>query len=471
MSSENRPRVRNSLSFRLTLWYAGIFALCSGVAFLLFYFLITSVIRDRTDRDLLEQADKFSTLLSTSGMNAVTRVAVIESQAAGERKIFFRLLSQYGSVFSSSNMQYWEDIGINRAAVTLLFQGKKPVFDTIVIPKRKYRVRVLYSVIGRGVVLQLGQSMEQYTRFIEAFRRIFVLTMASLIVLAALVGWFMARRALSGVEEVTRTARRISEGALKERVPVKPGVDEIDQMAITFNDMLDRIETLIKGIKEMSDNIAHDLKSPITRIRGLAEVTFTTETSLKEYEHMAASTIEECDRLLDMINTMLMISKTEAGVWDLKFEALDMAGIVRDACDLFHPMAEDKGVALVCHEAEPCMIQGDVRMIQRMVANLLDNAIKYTLPSGRVEVSIGRSDNATVSVSVKDTGMGISEKDLAHVFERFFRSDPSRSESGTGLGLSLAQAIAQAHGGRIDAVSTPGSGSTFTVTLPVRAQA
>ena len=471
MSSENRPRVRHSLSFRLTLWYAGIFALCSGVAFLLFYFLITSVIRDRTDRDLLEQADKFSTLLSTSGMNAVTRVAVIESQAAGERKIFFRLLSQYGSVFSSSNMQYWEDIGINRAAVRLLFQGEKPVFDTIVIPKRKYRVRVLYSVIGQGVVLQLGQSMEQYTRFIEAFRRIFVLTMASLIVLAAVVGWFMARRALSGVEEVTRTARRITEGALKERVPVKAGGDEIDQMAITFNDMLDRIETLIKGIKEMSDNIAHDLKSPITRIRGLAEVTFTTETSVKEYEHMAASTIEECDRLLDMINTMLMISKTEAGVWDLKFEAVDMADIVRDACDLFHAMAEDKGVALVCHEAKPCMLQGDVSMIQRMVANLLDNAIKYTLPSGRVEVSIGRSDNATVSVSVKDTGMGISEKDLPHVFERFFRSDPSRSESGTGLGLSLAQAIAQAHGGRIDAVSTPGSGSTFTVTLPVRAQA
>ena len=172
-------------------------------------------------------------------------------------------------------------------------------------------------MIGPGVILQIGQSMENYSRFIDAFKRIFVVTMVFLIALAAGVGWFMARRAVSGVEAVTRTAQEISGGTLDERVPVNPRGDEIDQLALTFNQMLDRIQTLVTEIKEMSDNIAHDLKSPITRIRGMAEVTLATGTSVSEYQGMAASTIEECDRLLDMINTMLMISKTEAGVYSM----------------------------------------------------------------------------------------------------------------------------------------------------------
>ena len=194
----------------------------------------------------------------------------------------------------------------------------------------------------------------------------------------------MARRAVSGVEAVTRTAQKISGGTLEERVPVKARGDEIDQLALTFNQMLDRIQTLLTEIKEMSDNIAHDLRSPITRIRGIAEVTLTTGKSLSEYEGMAASTIEECDRLLDMINTMLMISKTESGVDKFSREEIDLTGLVRQACELFEPTAEDKGVTseLRCARSESILI-GDTPMIQRMLSNLLDNAIKYT-PSGGI---------------------------------------------------------------------------------------
>ena len=151
--------------------------------------------------------------------------------------------------------------------------------------------------------------MESQARLLDAFKRIFIITMSFLIVLAAGVGWFMARRAVSGIEAVTHTAQKISGGSLQERVPVKPRGDEIDQLATTFNQMVDRIQTLLTEIKEMSDNIAHDLRSPVTRIRGTAEVTLTTGKSLEDYENMAASTIEDCDRLLDMINTMLLISK------------------------------------------------------------------------------------------------------------------------------------------------------------------
>lgn len=466
MSLRNLLRLRHTLAFRLTLWYAGIFTISSCMAFLFFYLLITSVIRERTDQDLLEQAGKFSTLLSTRGMEAIKRVAIMEAQAAGEKKIFFRLLSLVGEVFSSSNMSYWRDIGVGRQAIKKLLEGSGKVFDTIVIPERKHKVRVLYAVIGAGVILQLGQSMESYTRFIEAFQKIFIITMAFLVALAALVGWLMARRALAGLGEVTRTARNISGGALEERVPVNGTGDEIDQLATTFNHMLDRIQKLVIGIKEMTDNIAHDLKSPVTRIRGVAEVTLTTDTSLNDYKNMAASTIEECDRLLDMIDTMLLISKTEAGVGKLKHKEMNIASIVRDACTLFHPLAEDNGVNIIWNVPDKCALYGDIRMIQRMISNLLDNAIKYTQSGGTVDISVHEKDEKSVVVSVKDTGIGISSSDLPHIFERFYRGDPSRAQTGSGLGLSLARAIAQAHGGDIAVASSPNKGSTFTVTLP-----
>jgi len=459
--------LRHTLAFRLTLWYALIFTISTGVAFFLFYLQITSFMTAQTDRNLLDQARKISSVLALQGVNAVERIAMLESQAAGEKKIFIRLLSQSGSVFSSSNMSYWQNIGIEKAAIEELLQGTRYVYSSLASPDQKLKVRILYTLIDRGLILQLGEAMETSGRFIEAFRKNFIITISVLLMLAAVIGWFMARKALAGMEMVTRTAQHISTGgALGSRVPLTRKGDEIDQLATTFNQMLDRIETLVAGIKEMSDNIAHDLKSPVTRIRGIAEVTLTTDPSLTSYENMAGSIVEECDRLLDLINTMLVISKTEAGVDKLNDEKLDLAEIVQDACKLFQSSAEDKEITLLCHPSEKLIVHGDKRMIQRMVANLLDNAIRYTPDQGAVDVTVLSPRQDQGSVIIKDTGMGISSDDLPRVFERFYRCEPSRSLAGTGLGLSLALAIARAHGGNIEVSSTLGKGSAFTITLP-----
>lgn len=466
MSSGKTRRSGSTLAFRLTLWYAGIFTLSSCVAFLLFYMLVTSVIRERTDQELTGQARRFVVLLSAEGIEEVKKAAVIEAQAAGVRKVFFRMLYASGVEFSSSNMAYWKDIGVHVSAIRRLVEGEDHVFETIDMPERRDEVRVLYVMLGPGVILQIGRAMEDSSRFLEAFRRIFIVTMAFLIVLAAGIGWFMARRAVSGVEAVTRTARKISAGTLSQRVPVNRRGDEIDQLAVTFNEMLDRIEALIREMKEMSDNIAHDLKSPITRIRGAAEVTLSSAGPMDEFENMAASTIEECDRLLDTINTMLMISRTESGVDRPPPEEMDVSELVREACDLYEPAAADKGIALNCDVGEDVRAAGDKRMMRRMVANLIDNAIKYTHSGGNVNVRLSREDKGPVSLAINDTGIGISPGDLPRIFERFYRGDRSRSEAGLGLGLSLARAIARAHGGDIAVTSTPDKGSTFTVTLP-----
>jgi len=454
MFSREPTKIHRTLAFRLTLWYAGIFTISSFIAFLLLYLLITSVMRQQTDQDLIKQAGVFSSLQAVEGIDAVKSFAILEAQASGEKKIFFRLLYPNGSVFSSSNMSYWKDIGISRDAIKQLMHGDGHVFETISIYQRSHQVRILYSAITPHIILQLGQSMESYSRFILVFQNIFVITMSVLIVVAALIGWFMARRAVSGVESVTRTAQHISEGALDKRVPVVGRGDEIDQLAITFNHMLDRIQSLVTGIKEMSDNIAHDLRSPVTRIRGIAEVTLTTGNCIEEYETMAASTIEECDRLLGMINTMLVISKTEAGVGQLDTEKTDLTAVISDACELFQPTAEDKHITMNCSLPDSHFFYGDIRMIQRMIANLIDNAIKYTSPGGNVAVTLVANKQQQAIITVSDTGIGISAKDLPHIFGRFYRCDQSRSESGIGLGLCLARTIARAHGGDITVRST-----------------
>jgi heavy metal sensor kinase len=307
--------------------------------------------------------------------------------------------------------------------------------------------------------------MEDLARVIDVFQRVFTVVMAALFILAAVIGWFMARRALSGVERVTRTAQRISGGSLTERVPVRGREDEIDQLAVTFNRMLDHIQSLMAGIKEMTDNIAHDLKSPITRIRGQAELALTGGGRQAEYEAMAGSAVEECDRLLDMIDTMLFISRTEAGVTRPQHQEMNLAAVVGDACRLFEALAEEKRIRLSCDTPQTLPLSGDTRLIQRMLANLLDNAIKYTPSGGAVSVSARRSPQDRATIDVKDTGPGISAADLPHIFERFYRGDPSRTQAGAGLGLSFARAVAHVHGGSITVESSP-AGSAFSVEIP-----
>lgn len=464
-SKKNRP-YRYSLFFRLTLWYAGIFTVSSLVAFSLFYMVMTFVIRERTDQELLDQTDQFALVLREKGIGAVETLAILESQAAGVKKIFFRLIYPTGQAFSSSNMEYWEDIAIHKTSIHRLLKGEPRVFETVVLSGRHDQIRILYTVIGPGIILQIGQSMEHYTRMIDAFRGIFLASMLLLVTFAITGGWFMARRAVSGVDTIIRTAQGITGGTLEKRVPVEGRGDEIDQLAMTLNQMLDRIQTLVTEIRQMGDNIAHDLKNPITRIRGIAEVTLTSGRAVAEYESMAASAIEECDRLLDMIDTMLMISRTQSGVEKPVRQTVDLAHLARQACDLFETTAEDKHLTLTCDAPEKIEIPGDMRMIQRMFSNLLDNAIKYTEPGGAVDVSLSRDEGNQVKIAVRDTGIGISSDDLPHVFERFYRCDQSRSKAGSGLGLSLAKAIAQAHGGDITVISHLKRGSIFTVTLP-----
>jgi signal transduction histidine kinase len=460
-------RRRHTVAFRLTFWYWGIFTVSSLAAFLICFVLGTSGMTEYRDQSLLRELAEFSSLLGSEGMGGVKSAILHETESAGVGDMFIRIMSPTGDLLASSNTSSWGNIGISKAALERIKTGAIYVFETSPIWGYERDARVLYGGIGPDKILQIGESMEIDERFKKVFGTVFGTTMAGLMVFAAFTGWFMARRALLGVEEVTRTALRVAKGAFGQRVQVKAKGEEIGKLTITFNGMLDRIDALISGMREMSDNIAHELRSPLARIRGVAEMTLNAGKSMNDYEEMAANTIDECDRLLEMINTMLDISEAEAGASKLTLEEIDVASVVRDACDLYQPLAEGKGVLIISRISGSHPICGDIRRLQRLVVNLLDNAVKYTSPGGTVTVSVDEQQGQMV-FSVEDTGVGISEDDLPHIFRRFYRCDRSRSEAGFGLGLSLAEAIARTHGGKMTATSVLGKGSRFTVILPRR---
>ena len=458
-------KVFNTIAFRLTIWFTGIFTIGAGVAFVLFYFLATQTLKTQIDQELLDNASKFSAVIHRNGLMGARELAVVEAQAAGEKVIFFRLLYPTGEVFASSHMSYWEHVQVSKDALRSLIMDKNSIFETIQIPSTRQKARILYSYVATNAILQTGIAMDFHSKFLSAFKKVFISAMGFIVIFSAMSGWLLIRKALSGVHTITKTAQDITGSNLEARVAGTGSKDELDHLVITFNSMLDRIEELVKSIREMSDNIAHDLKSPITRIRGFAELALIHEENLENYRTMASNTIEESDRLLDMINTMLVISRAQAGAGEFKFKKTDLSKMVQEACDLFAPLAEDKNIRFYITIEEHIFIVADIRMLQRAFSNLLDNAIKYTPENGKINVSVALR-NHEIIIKIEDTGIGIPPEYFEKIFERFYRAESSRTSAGTGLGLSLARTIVRQHNGDIFVSGRKAQGAAFIITLP-----
>jgi signal transduction histidine kinase len=462
MSLRKLFRLPEMLVFRLTLWYSGIFTVFVILTFVSLYFFINSLFLYQLDQDLDTQAEQMPAAID--GLDSVRTDLVFKILSGTSGKIFIRIIEPGGEKFASEEYSS-KDIAINEAVVKRLTIDSGNVFETISLPKAPFKVRVVYRMVGPGRIVQMGKPMLEPVWLLGIFKKVFGIGIILLICCAGAVGWFMAKQALVGVEEVTKTAIHIYNGEYDSRVPIKGKGKEIDDLAITFNKMLERIQTLIRGMKEMTDNIAHDLRSPITRMRGIAEMTMMTSKGSHDYEVMAGNIIEECDRLLSMINMMLDISEAEAGISRLNKSEFNPSIMVEEACELFQTMADDKAIRIDCDINSSSNIYADEQKLQRVIANLLDNAVKYSPAGNSINVSVYEDDQG-VNISIKDNGTGISQNDLPHIFKRFYRCDSSRSRPGVGLGLSWAQAVIQAHGGSILACSTPDEGSTFVVTVP-----
>ncbi|MBT8147103.1 MAG: HAMP domain-containing histidine kinase [Gammaproteobacteria bacterium] len=467
MSSSMKISWPATLATRLTLWYTLLSTLSFVAVFLLAYFLVATLLLRQVDDDLVEDVEEFSAVFNELGLEGLWLQLQREVEEDGAQNLFFQLFDEQGVSLRSTNVGSWQGIPSIADTAAAVADSEEPLLQALDLEQQEYQARTVYGSIrsqAGNYILQIAEPLEERAEVLELVRGIFLVSLPLFVLASISGGRFMARRSLSGVEEVTATAIDISNGALTRRVSEADRGAEIEKLAATFNTMLDKIQVLIKGMREMTDNIAHDLKSPLASIRGTAETTLTSNSEDPALQQLAGSIIEECDRLLHLINTMLDLSETEAGLTPER-EPLNLTNLIRDACELYQVLAYDSAIELHCVCEEEVYIDGNRQFLQRLIGNLLDNAIKYTPAGGEVSIEQIVSDTDVV-IKVRDTGQGISEEDMPRIFERFYRADQSRTKPGTGLGLSLARAIVNAHLGSIAVQSSDNGGSLFTVRLP-----
>jgi signal transduction histidine kinase len=292
----------------------------------------------------------------------------------------------------------------------------------------------------------------------------------SIVLIAITGGWIATQSALQPIRRLTVAVNRIIRtGRTDERVPVSGHDDAINELTLLFNAMLDKIEGLVAGMRGALDNVSHDLRTPLTRLRGTAEMALAAPPDVERYREALVECVEESDRVLVMLNTLMDISEAESGAMQLQREPVRLAEIVDRAVDLYREVAEAKGVSLHVSSGAAStaddVVNGDRTRLEQVAANLIDNAVKYTPAGGRVDVQV-RRDGERAVLEVRDTGVGIPPDEIPHIWERLFRGDTSRAERGLGLGLSFVKAIVEAHGGTVSVMSEPGRGSTFTASLP-----
>lgn len=464
-----------SIRFRLTLWYALTLALILAASGFFWQVYLSRNILNRIDGHLHLVAEKVGSyhLLHQgeppTDENCKMLEDFVRNHNWGE---FVQILNDEGNITCFSNNLRGFRLPLSKTALQHASRAE-PYYETIRTLKPSPLRLLTYPLTKNGRVtdfIQIGESLAPMEEALKELRLILLSFSPLAVLILSFGGWFLAGRALSPMVRITRAVRRINAENLNRRLPVEKTQDEIGRLAETFNSMLGRLEDSFHKIKQFSADASHELRTPLTILKGETEVALRWAKSPDEFRKMLESNMEEIDRMSRIIENLLALAKSDAGEMPLEIKEISLSDLLQELYLQGKTLGEAKdiGVYLRPEVTEEIRIRGDELRLRQMFLNLITNGIKYTLSGGRVEIALAVKEDSAI-VTVSDTGIGIPEEHLAHIFDRFYRIDKARNrmDGGAGLGLAIVKWIVEAHEGRITVTSSPNQGSAFAVFLPL----
>ena len=461
---------RAPIRARLTFWYVFLLAVILAVFAIGVWGLLHHALYQNLDDSIQAQANALLNVVQYEGDRPFLPGQVRSGDPAPEEH-FARVFDGSGAV-SSDDSGAIGDVPIDAAAVANALAGQSTTRG-IQIGGDDDPVRVKMLPIRRdGViqgVLEVGQSEDDVSDTLATLLLIMVIAYPVALVVAALGGVFLVGRALSPIDNITRTARRISGEDLGQRLDMQLPDDEVGRLARTFDEMIGRLDGAFKRQRQFTADASHELRTPLTIIKGQIDVSLQKEREPEAYTQVLRAVNEEVDRLIRLAGNLLTLTRADAGQIPLTFERVDVPELVSGVLEQVRSAAADKGVGLQLEPGSHATINADEDLLLQLMLNLLDNAVKDTPAGGQVIVG-WKMNGSEVELRVADTSIGIAHEHLPYLFDRFYRVDKARSraEGGVGLGLAISRWITEAHGGSIRAESAPGTGSTFTVLLPAQ---
>ncbi len=462
-------RIRQSLALRLAAQYALVFACGAALLFGALYWHLAEALEEREQGAVEARAEVLERAYEVGGVAAL-RTELARETAPEVRSVFVRILGEGGETLFASVPADWIETQVQRLPLPERWGRGEVVREirTVRVPQSAARDYAIASrILMDGGLLQVGRSTDSRAVLLAPVRRAFAGIGTVALALSLAAGTLLAWRATRPLRAVSETARRIVEtGDLAARVPEAGRRGELAVLVQQLNTLLDRNATHVRVLRETLDNLAHDLRTPLTRLRGTAELALQDSGDPAQARDALLECINESDRVRHLLETLLDVSAAEAGALALNRDVIDVRSLVERAEDLYREVAEERGITVsLALPPEPVLADVDAVRLGQVVSNLLDNALKYTPAGGRVTLAL-RREAREIALTVSDTGPGIPVEEREAVFRRLYRRDASRSQRGLGLGLSLVKAMVEAHAGTVRLEDAPGGGARFEVRLP-----
>ena len=460
------------LRVRLTLWYGSALALVLIIFSVVLYAITARNLRDAVDQALEETATAAVRSLEERGFLPLIDEEELLSQFPELARIdkFFQIFSPSGTITIRSPNIKQHEVPLSRTALNTTFNGRT-IFESAKYPNEPPLRLISVPIIYRGnllYIVQVGTSMESIEETLHRFLILLIVAMPIALAVSLAAGWFLAGRALRPVDAITLAAQRIAAGDLSQRLTMSTAADEIGRLASTFNDMIGRLDASFQQIRRFTSDASHELRTPLTVMKGETELVLRRPRLLEDYRSVLESNLEEIDRMTHVVDELLFLSRTDMGEVKMESMPVVLESLVEDIHRQATLLGQDRNIEVVLGTVMPAVVLGDELRLRELLLNLVENAVKYSHPGGKVEIALV-TDSQQANLLVTDQGIGIAPEDHTRIFDRFFRTDGARTHTkkGTGLGLAICSWIVESHRGRIDVKSDVGSGSTFTVTLPV----